>query len=94
MDEKEGLDKSPSFLYYITMKTKDYAFVEFETGVKNWFGEGNIREIGYVTESILKSDKNRNKRVRVHLMNVNPTFRYPRRKNIITIIPLYCLPSE
>ena len=67
-----------------TMKIKFYAFVQFETGEVNDFG--NCKDIGYVTESILKSNTKRNKRVKVYGSNF---IKYVQRKKIITIIPQY-----
>ena len=66
------------------MKIKFYAFVQFETGEVNNFG--NCKDIGYVTESILKSNTKRNKRVKVYGSNF---IKYVQRKKIITIIPQY-----
>jgi hypothetical protein len=62
---------------------KLYAFVSFDTGEVGRYG--NITENGYVTKSILSSNKFRNKRVKVMLGNHK--VRYPRRKQITTIIP-------
>lgn len=61
---------------------KFYAFVEFETNALNRFGRETVT--GYVTKSILKSNSRRNRRVKVICHN---GVRYPRRKQIITIIP-------
>ena len=68
------------------MKMKFYAFVQFKTGETNRYGERT--EIGYVTESILKSNTKRNKRVKVYGSNF---IKYVQRKKIITIIPQYCV---
>ncbi len=64
------------------MKTPLYALVEIDTGIPNRYDTNKI--IGYVTRCILKSNQYRNKRVRV--MGNRSVF-YPRRKQIITIIP-------
>ncbi len=64
------------------MKTPLYAFVEVDTGIEGRYGTRKIT--GYVTKSILKSNQYRNKRVKV--MGRESVF-YPRRKQIITIIP-------
>lgn len=67
------------------MKTPLYAFVEFNTNrTGRW---GMINDIGYVTKSILKSNKYRSKRVRVIQGGVKGWVSYPRRKDILTIIP-------
>ena len=68
-----------------TMKMKFYAFVQFETGETNRYGERT--EIGYVTESILKSNTKRNKRVKVYCCGKHTKF--VKRKNFVTIIPQY-----
>ncbi len=65
---------------------KFYAFVQFETGEVSRYG--NCTDIGYVTESILKSNTKRNKRVKVYGSNF---IKYVQRKKIITISPLYCI---
>ena len=67
------------------MKIKFYAFVQFETGETNRYGERT--EIGYVTESILKSNTKRNKRVKVYCCGKHTKF--VKRKNFVTIIPQY-----
>ncbi len=64
------------------MKTKLYAAVQFDTGISNRYG--TIKLTGYVTRSILKSNQFRNRRVRV--MTGNGVY-FPRRKQIVTIIP-------
>lgn len=64
---------------------KFYAFVQFETGETNRYGERT--EIGYVTESILKSNTKRNKRVKVYCCGKHTKF--VKRKNFVTIIPQY-----
>lgn len=63
---------------------KLYAFVQFETNEVSRYG--NVLDIGYVTESILKSNTKRNKRVKVYGSNF---IKYVQRKKIITIIPQY-----
>jgi hypothetical protein len=65
------------------MKTPVYAFVEIDTGIQDRYG--TLKVTGYVTKSILKSNTRRNKRVRV--IGHEKTY-YPRRKQIITIIPI------
>ena len=67
------------------MKIKFYAFVQFKTGETNRYGERT--EIGYVTESILKSNTKRNKRVKVYCCGKHTKF--VKRKNFVTIIPQY-----
>ena len=67
------------------MKMKYYAFVQFKTGETNRYGERT--EIGYVTESILKSNTKRNKRVKVYCCGKHTKF--VKRKNFVTIIPQY-----
>ena len=67
------------------MKMKFYAFVQFETGETNRYGERT--EICYVTESILKSNTKRNKRVKVYCCGKHTKF--VKRKNFVTIIPQY-----
>ena len=62
---------------------KPYAFVVFKTGAVNRYGD--ITETGYVTKSILVSNRFRSKRVKV--MGSNGRVCYPRRKQITTIIP-------
>ena len=65
---------------------KYYAFVVFGTGETGRFGE--ITEFGYVTESILK--KNKNQRVKVYCCSVKNHFhKFVKRKNFVTIIPQY-----
>ena len=64
------------------MKTALYAFVEVDTGRQSRYG--TIKLVGYVTKSILKSNQRRNKRVRVMS---NSGIIFPKRKQIITIIP-------
>lgn len=66
------------------MKTKIYAFVAVELERPNNAGIRYV--VGSVTKSILKSDKNKNKRVRVLL--IDHTIRYPRRKQIYTVAPI------
>lgn len=63
------------------MKTKTYAFVAFNSLTP--FGVSEIT--GHVTKSILKSDKNCNKRVRVSLSSGGVA--YPYRYQFTTIIP-------
>ena len=65
------------------MKMKFYAFVQFETGETNRYGERT--EIGYVTESILK--KTKNQKVKVYCCGKHTKF--VKRKNFVTIIPQY-----
>lgn len=65
------------------MKMKYYAFVQFETGETNRYGERT--EIGYVTESILK--KSKNQKVKVYCCGNHTKF--VKLKNFITIIPHY-----
>jgi hypothetical protein len=69
---------------------KLYAFVQFETNEVSRYG--NILDIGYVTESILKSNIKRNikrnKRVKVYGSNF---IKYVQRNKFITISPLYCI---
>ena len=64
-----------------------YAFVEFKTGETNQWGD-ELTETGYVTESILKSNTKRNKRVKVYGSNF---IKYVQRNKFITISPLYCI---
>lgn len=66
---------------------KLYAIIEFKTGDVGRYGD--ITDIGYVTESIKKSNSFRNKRVKVYGANRKSWTRYVSRKNIVTIIPLY-----
>ena len=63
-----------------------YAFVQFETNEVSRYG--NILDIGYVTESILKSNIKRNKRVKVYGSNF---IKYVQRNKFTTISPLYCI---
>lgn len=63
-------------------KKKLYAFVEVDTGIPGRYG--TLKIIGYVTNSVLKSNTKRNKRVRVV---AGDKVYYPRRKQIITLIP-------
>ena len=67
------------------MKMKFYAFVQFETGETNRYGERT--EIGYVTESILK--KNKNQLVKVYCCGLEKHTKFVKRKNFVTIIPQY-----
>ena len=68
-----------------TMKMKYYAFVEFKTGETNNYG--GCTEIGYVTESILK--KNKNQLVKVYCCGTKKHTKFVKRKNFVTIIPQY-----
>ena len=67
------------------MKMKFYAFVQFETGEVNDFG--NCKDIGYVTESILK--KSKNQLVKVYCCGTTKHTEFVKRKNFVTIIPQY-----
>ena len=62
-----------------------YAFVEFKTGETNNYG--GCTEIGYVTESILK--KNKNQLVKVYCCGTKKHTKFVKRKNFVTIIPQY-----
>jgi hypothetical protein len=68
---------------------KLYAFVQFETNEVSRYG--NILDIGYVTESILASDDNKFRNKRVKVMCCGGYVCYPKRKQITTISPLYCI---
>jgi hypothetical protein len=66
---------------------KYYAVVEFETADVGRYGK--LRNIGYVTESIKKTNSFKNKRVRVYGSDHGKSWtKYIRRKNILSIIPL------
>lgn len=68
------------------MKMKYYAFVQFKTGDTNQWGI-EITEIGYVTESILK--KNKNQLVKVYCCGTKKHTKFVKRKNFVVIIPQY-----
>jgi len=64
-----------------------YAFVEFKTGKTNQWGD-ELTETGYVTESILK--KNKNQQVKVYCCGLIIKYtKVVKLKNIVTIIPQY-----
>jgi hypothetical protein len=63
-----------------------YAFVEFKTGDTNQWGD-ELTQIGYVTESILK--KNKNQLVKVYCCGIKKHTKFVKRKNFVTIIPQY-----
>jgi len=66
---------------------KFYAFVEFKTGETNQWGD-ELTETGYVTESILK--KNKNQQVKVYCCGLISKYtKVVKLKNIVTVIPQY-----
>ena len=64
---------------------KLYAAIEFKTGDVGRYGE--CTDIGYVTESILK--KNKNQLVKVYCCGLEKHTKFVKRKNFVTIIPQY-----
>jgi hypothetical protein len=63
-----------------------YAFVEFKTGDTNQWGD-ELTQIGYVTETILK--KNKNQQIKVYCCGITKHTEFVKRKNFVTIIPQY-----